>query len=182
MCREQKNHHQAEVFEFLRFYLTLITGLLAAELTLCTFAIPRIATSLPNPQLRSATIILLLTPLPITILGLVHLARTNVNKAYQKNLEHLTVEQKIEAALGLAGPLRVAQLPATEEVPFPEDASILFARWIAGSRAVSSSAKFVAKVQKGRDVIRTPVNRALFLIAATDVALLLSLVVYAIAA
>ena len=177
--REQRNQHRVAIFQFLQFYFTLIATLLAAELTLCTFAIPYILNNVKQPAQRAA-LFFLLALLPITVLLLIRLALTNTRKEYEKLIEYLTVEQKIEAALGLQQPLQLVK-PPSGPLLYPDDEVFLYRRWIDGRMQFKTSQSFVsATISRRTGGAFSPLRRALIVLACTDILLLIALVTWAV--
>jgi hypothetical protein len=177
ITREQRNEHRAAMFQFLQFYLTVVAALLAAELTLCTFAIPFILNNVRFASQRAA-LFLLLAMLPMAILFLVRLALLNVRKEYEKLIEYLTVEQKLQAVLGLMQPLSVTTVP--DVFPYPHDNALIYDRWITGSMTFDTSVKFVTyTVARIDDGAFAPLRRALRVIAYIGAILLVALIIWA---
>jgi hypothetical protein len=174
LTREQRNQHRTAIFDVLQFYSTLVAGLFAAELTLCTFAIPYILTNVKQPNERAA-LFFFLSLLPLAILFLIYFALINARKEYEKLIEHLTVEQKLETALGMMQPIQIKSQPAGP-VPYPSDMALLYQRWIDGRMGFDRSVDFVAStVARTEGGFFAPLRRSLLVIGITD-ALLLSAV------
>lgn len=179
LTREQRNQHRTAIFDVLQFYSTLVAGLLAAEVTLCTFAIPYILANVKRPGERAALFFLLLL-LPIAIVFLVYFALANVRKEYEKLIEYLTVEQKLETALGMMQPIGISTEPVGP-LPYPADGALLYQRWIDGRMGFETSTDFVAAtVARTEDGFHAPLRRSLLVIAITDVALLIAIATWAV--
>lgn len=179
LTREQRHQNRTAIFEALQFYSTLVAGLLAAEVALCTFAIPYILANVKALGERVALFSLLLL-LPIAIVFLVYFALASVRKEYEKLIEHLTVEQKLETALGLMRPIKINS-EVEGSCPYPLDNALLYQRWIDGRMGFEKSSDFVAAtVGRTEGGLYAPLRRSLLVIAITDVVLLVALVAWAV--
>jgi len=176
LTREQRNHHKVAIFQFLQFYFTLVASLLACEVALCTFAIPYILKTVARASER-APLFVLLALLPLTVLFLVFYALVNVKQEYAKLIEYLTVEQKLEAALGLQQTLEVVSRVLPTSLPYPRDNAFIYKRWLDGRMGFASSKDFVtATVARRAGGAFAPLRSALVSLACADAILLFALV------
>ena len=143
--RGQRNVHRSSISDYLRFYVTLLSGLFAAEAAIGVLGIRILSDpSILRIELIMMSLLLLILPLGIAIgiFQMHRIARNLIQKEYEKLMEHLTVEQKVGFALGLNGPLKVAvDLP--KEALYSQDSSVLHPRWVAGMDDHSSAQEFV---------------------------------------
>ncbi len=155
--RSQRNEHRHSIYTQLQFYFTIVSALLATEITLCLFAIPFILNNVDG-IFSQTTIFSLLFILPIGNFVLLSNSMKNLKKEYEKLMEYLTVEQKIEAALGLTQPIQVS-CPFPEELPFPEETSILYPRWL--NHDFDTTTEFVKNMTERKTVFYTHLKNSL---------------------
>lgn len=167
------------MFAFLQFYITLVAALFAAQLALAAFAIPYILNNVKVGAERAA-LFFLLCLLPVSILFVIGFALTSVKKEYEKLIEHLTSEQKVETALGLMLPLEVLD-PPSASVPYQGDGAFLYQRWIDGRNGLESSSQFVTTtVERSVGGAFAPLRRTLWVVGITDAVLLAAIVTWAV--
>ena len=171
--RNQRNEHRDSIYTQLKFYFTIVSALLATEITLCLFAIPLILNDIKNIY-SQITILSFLLILPIGNLVILRNSLKNLKKEYEKLMEYLTVEQKIEAALGLMQPIQVSiQFP--EKLPYPEETSILYPRWLEGSYNFDTTTKFVEKMTKQKTVLYIHLKNSLSALCLINIILIIIL-------
>lgn len=171
--RDQRNTHRTSVASFLRFFVSLSSAILAVETAFAAFGVKMLAEDNISATARLVmTSLFLILPVGLTIAFLLlhRQAQQVIRKEYEKLLEYLTVEQKIEALLGFHGPLPI-ELPEPIDPPFPEDASILFPRWLEGRAKHASSNDFVDEVAARPVVFYAPLRNALRVIFWLNIAL-----------
>lgn len=161
--RVQRNAHQSVIFEKLQYYVTLISALLGFTITLVAFGLPHIA-GLEN--VRALTVILFgvcIIAVPAACCFIVGCALNSIKKEYQKLAEYLTVEQKIESALGLDRPI-TTQFDLNQDAQiFPDDNCLLFTRWVE-SRKARTATEFVDTLLSSRKGLYIPLARTLHIL------------------
>ena len=173
-ARNQRNEHRHSIYTQLNFYFTIVSALLATEITLCLFAIPFILAKVNN-ILSQIVLLCFLLILPIGSLVILSNSMKNLKKEYEKLMEYLTVEQKVEAALGLMQPIQVSiQFP--EKLPYTEETSILFPRWVEGSHEHNKTTDFVAEMTGKKTVLYAHLKNSLSALCILNIILILILV------
>jgi hypothetical protein len=174
--RDQRNEHRSALFSQLQFYSTIISALLSFGVALSTFAIPHFYEHVanPSPVIRLGVFAPLLV-LPLGALGMISFALQSLKKEYEKLLEYLTVEQKMEAALGLLGCMQVAD-PFPDRMPYPDDTFVSFPRWVGGSFEFKTSRGFVRKMAERKTVFYSPLKNTLKLLRLIDMVLILGII------
>lgn len=172
--RDQRNKHRSALFTQLQFYLTIISALLTVGVTLSIFAIPYIINNIQIIPARLGMFALLLV-FPLGVLMMLRYSLQNLRREYQKLMEYLTVEQKMEAALGLLQTMRVAD-PLPDRMPYPDDTTVLFPRWVDGTFEYQTSSEFVKNMVERTAVFYTPLKNTLWLLFWIDVALIVGIV------
>ena len=171
--RNQRNEYRNSIYTQLKFYFTIVSALLVTEITLCLFTIPFILDNVTN-IFSKITIFLFLFILPIGNLVILGNSMKNLKKEYEKLMEYLTVEQKIEAALGLMQPIKVSsRFP--EKLPYPEETSILYPRWIEGSYDFDTTTKFVKNMTERNNVLYMHLKNSLSALYWIDIFLIIIL-------
>lgn len=160
IMRGQRNAHRDSINQYLRTYITIFSALLTLELALAGIAVRWWLGGGPDVgTVVISAILFALVPVGITIFMQILRVRLQVllRKEYQKLMEHLTVEQKIEHLLGLDA---AAQGQANEGLtpPFKQDASLLPGRWLDGRQSDSTADAFVERVRGSRDVFFRPLS------------------------
>lgn len=157
--RNQRNEHRHSIYTQLNFYFTIVSALLVTEITLCIFAIPFIYSDISNIYIQLVVLLLLLI-LPIISIVILINSMNNLKKEYAKLMQYLTVEQKIEAALGLMCPIQVS-IKYPEKLPYAKETSILFPDWIKGSYENDSTKSFVDTTLENNNVLYAHLKKSL---------------------
>ena len=178
--RGQRNVHRSSIYEYLRFYVTLLSALFAAEAAIGVLGI-RILSDPGILLMELITISLLLLILPLGVaIGIFRMhkaAQQLIQKEYEKLMEHLTVEQKLEFALGFTGPLGVAT-DFPKEALYPKDSSVLHPRWIAGRREYGSAQEFVDTMVTRPNVFFAPLVKIIKFLFYMNIALALIIALF----
>jgi hypothetical protein len=172
--RDQRNKHRTALLSQIQFYFALTSALLTAEVTLSVFAIPSIRDHV-HPGVGRAGMCVFLLVLPVGILMILRYSLQSLRKEYEKLMENLTVEQKIQAALGLLEPMQVAH-PHPDRMPFEEDRSVLYPRWENGSFEYKTATEFVSAMVERSDVFYAPLRKTLYVLLGIDVALIVTII------
>ena len=173
--RNQRNEYRHSIYTQLTFYTTIVSALLATEITLCLFSIPFILNNVSDIFSRIA-IFSFLFILPVGNLIILTNSKKNLKKEYEKLMEYLTVEQKIEGALGLMQPIKVS-IDIPENLPYSEEISILYPRWLKGSYDYNTTTKFVDDMTKRNTVFHTHLKNSLSTLFWINVILILILLI-----
>lgn len=152
--------HRDAIYSSLQFYTALIAALLVAQIALSIFVVP-IAFRDAALVVRLSVFALLLV-LPVGLVYIIRSAQDTFDKEYTKLLEHLTVQQKLEAALGLMEPLRVRDQAPVHHI-YQQDSALAYPRWFEDNRqyAESTSTDFVHNVKNRGDVLYSPLAQTL---------------------
>jgi len=158
--RIQRNVHRSSIWEYSRFFVAFLSVVFTAEAALAVYAARSLEDTHAQPGTVIAALIVILVVLCGVLIGTWTLrgyAHRLLRKEYRKLLEHLTVEQKIEAALGLDAKLPVSDKPEGT-LPYPKDEAVLFPRWIKGRYDKKRSEAFVDATTDNRDVFFAPLS------------------------
>lgn len=178
--RTQRNLHRAVIFKDLQFYVTLVSALLGFAVTFTAFGLPHILeSSTANPLIISlfGLCILAVPAAGWFILG--HAVRS-IEKEYQKLAEYLTVEQKLESALGLDRPMVTQFEIEKDRQIFPHDTCLLYHRWV-NSRTHRTAAEFVDELLESRKGLHVPLAGTLRIFQALNVLVFVAVAVIVIA-
>lgn len=157
--RGQRNVHREAINHYLRTYITIFSALLTLEIALAGFAVRWWLDGGAVPAaVWTSAILFALVPVGITVFMLILRNRLQVllRKEYQKLMEHLTVEQKIEHLLGLDRPVQTQRKDGA--APFGEDTSLLPGRWLQGRQNDPTADAFVNRVKEAREVFFRPLS------------------------
>ena len=138
--------------EHSQHYLTFITAVLAGTLG-------AIYQFKDNPWLLLTTVIG-----PIVNIPLCRSASFICDSFYQRFLEEVTIQAKLEALLGFANPRSDVNADSESSMPFSEDQYILPERWLESRRQHTTAAKFVdEKMGSGSNRLMRNVFRILMI-------------------
>ncbi len=178
--RIQRNTHRAVIFENLQFCVTLVSALLGFAVTLTAFGLPHILRLPVANPLTISLFGLCILAIPAAGWFIVGYSVRSVKKEYQKLAEYLTVEQKLESALGLDRPMAIQFEIEKDRQIFPDDTCLLYHRWV-NSRAHRTAAEFVDELLESRKGLYVPLAGTLRILQVLNALVFIAIAVVVIA-
>lgn len=167
--RDQRNKHRESIINYLRFFISISTGILTLIVAVSAIGGRLILDGNPLSG-TDLTLISLFILLPFfSTLAFYRLhkgAKETALKEYRKLIEHLTVEQKIESILGFSSKIKISSTIKFDpkDLPYPEDKSFVFPRWVSGRKQDKKSWLFLDNVKNQKDVFFAPLSKTLDII------------------
>ena len=146
--RCQRNIHRASIGEHVRTALAVILPItifqVSATVVLSFYCANHVFSSSERFSWFVIAVVVSLTIFAGQFIFFRAIALT-VKKEYSKVIEYLTVEQKLQCLIGYAEPLKL-KFPAPENLPFSDDESVLYPRWIQGMSEGMLSERFLDSI------------------------------------